>query len=278
MAAGIVVRSIAPLLKDKATDPCVLVLDQHGRHVVSLLSGHLGGGNALAHEVAAITRGVAVITTASDNLGRTALDLWARRNRLVITDRPGFTTVTARLIDRGQVFIFRAGGLPGLPEDLQPAASPADADILITFKKNMTFDALCCISKTLYVGVGCNRGAGLGDISAAFFELCDEHGISAEAVAGIATIDVKSDEAGILEFADSIGVDVSFFTRDQLNGVPDVSSSAAVMKAVGAKGVAEPAALLAASSDNSTARLMVVKQKWKDVTLAVAERIRERWE
>jgi cobalt-precorrin 5A hydrolase len=82
MASGIVVRTLAPLLKDKRNDPAVLVLDEKGQNVISLLSGHLGGGNALAHQVAAITGGRAVITTASDTLGLVALDLWAKAQKL----------------------------------------------------------------------------------------------------------------------------------------------------------------------------------------------------
>ena len=66
MATGIVVRTIAPLVQSKASDPAVLVLDQRGKHVISLLSGHLGGANAMAEQAAAYLGGEAVITTATD--------------------------------------------------------------------------------------------------------------------------------------------------------------------------------------------------------------------
>ena len=76
MATGIVVRTIAPLLKDKYRDPALVVCDERGRFAISLISGHLGGANVLAEQVAAATGGQAVLTTASDVLGKTALDLW----------------------------------------------------------------------------------------------------------------------------------------------------------------------------------------------------------
>lgn len=85
MATGIVVRSIAPLLQDKTKDPCVVVLDQKGRYAISLISGHLGGGNELAVNVAKITGGTPVITTASDVAGKTAIDLWAKETNSLLT-------------------------------------------------------------------------------------------------------------------------------------------------------------------------------------------------
>ena len=84
MAAGIVVRTIAPLVQHKHHDPCVVVMDEKGRHVISLLSGHIGGGNQLAHSLASLTGGQAVITTASDTLNLVPLDLWASRQNLHI--------------------------------------------------------------------------------------------------------------------------------------------------------------------------------------------------
>ena len=91
MATGIVVRAIAPLLVDKLTDPCVVVLDEKGRHAISLLSGHVGGGNALARKVAGLLGGTPVITTASDTLELVALDLWAKEQQLVVPSREKLT-------------------------------------------------------------------------------------------------------------------------------------------------------------------------------------------
>jgi len=278
MAAGIVVRSIATLIDDKASDPCIVVVDQKGRFAISLLSGHLGGGNDLAGRVAAITGGQPVITTASDVTGATSLDLWAKRNRLIVTDRKRLTEKSAKIVRGTILTVFSDLPLVGLPFDLTPCDNPECADIVISWNKNMTSSGLCCIPEVLYLGVGCNRGTSVADIETSFIELCDKHQLDTRAIAGIASIDVKNDEIGILDFAKKRNIEPCFFTRNELNAVNDVSYSDAVMKAVGAKGVAEPAAILAAVANGHDAQLIVSKMKWKDVTLAVAKRIKNRWE
>ncbi|MDD2468258.1 MAG: hypothetical protein PHI97_30120, partial [Desulfobulbus sp.] len=99
MATGIVVRTIAPLLEDKYRDPAIVVCDELGRFAISLISGHLGGANALAKQVAEATGGQAVLTTASDVLGKTALDLWCRDRGLGVIDKEGFTRAMGPLVD-----------------------------------------------------------------------------------------------------------------------------------------------------------------------------------
>ncbi len=278
MATGIVVRSIAPLLRDKATDPCVVVVDQKGRYAVSLLSGHLGGGNLLAGQVAAITGGTAVITTASDVLGKTALDLWAARNNLHVPDRSKLTALSMRQVNGSCPKIYCEAVNGNLPSDYLAVSSKEQADIAITYIKDKTSAVLCCIPEILYLGVGCNRGTSAADIEKSFHELCEQHAIEPRAIKGLATIDIKNDEHGILQFADKYNLDLCFFTRDELNNVSNVSFSEAVMKAVGVQGVAEPAALLVAGSGGFESRLIIRKMKWKDVTLAVAERKIDKWD
>lgn len=278
MATGIVVRSIAPLVADKTIDPCVVVVDQRGEFAISLLSGHLGGGNRLAERVAAVTGGRAVITTASDVMGRTALDLWAKRHNLHVPDRKKLTETSARLVNGSTLTVYSTLPLVSLPADFSRSLDPDLADIVISYNKHMTSNSLCCIPETLFLGLGCNRDTSLADIELSFSELCRVHNLNALAFAGMASIDLKSDEQGILQFAEKHGVKMSFFSRDELNGVKDVSFSPVVMKSVGAQGVAEPAALLAACADGSEAELIIAKMKWKDVTLAVAERKKSAWD
>ncbi|MFV0438851.1 MAG: cobalt-precorrin 5A hydrolase [Desulfopila sp.] len=278
MATGIVVRAIAPLLQNKTTDPCVVVLDQNGEHAISLVSGHLGGGNDLARLIGDRTGARPVITTASDVSGCTALDLWARRNGLQIDNRQTLTEKSAKLVARRSLQVYSPLPLVGLPRDLLRTTTADEADVVISWQRCELTTALHCIPRLLYVGVGCNRGTSVTDIERAFMELCAAHRLEPGAVAGIASIDLKNDEVGILEFAAHRGVDIQFFCRDALNGVRDVSYSRAVMRAVGVQGVAEPAAVLAAATDGSAAELLVRKMKWKDVTMAVAQRKRDRWE
>lgn len=269
MATGIVVRSIAPLCKNKLKDPCVLVLDEKGQFVISLLSGHIGGGNDLAKELAGKLGAQAVITTASDVTGHTALDLWAKKNGLFVTDKSKLTSLSAKLVNRGSLKIFTDCEVSQLPDDLLQVSVYTEADIIISDKTFKQTDSLFLRPCNIYIGLGCNRGTGVQDFDTAISELLDKYAISREAVACYASIDLKKDESGMLTFAKKEQRNIHFYSKEQLNSVDGVSSSAAVMKATGAKGVAEPAAILAADSKHDV-KLIVRKQKWKNVTAAIA--------
>ena len=276
MAAGIVVRAIAPLFRDKKVDPCVLVLDEKGQFVISLLSGHLGGGNELARKVEVITGGTAVITTASDVTGHTALDLWAAENNLRVQNPQRLAGVSAKLVNEGEVSFFSTLECGRLPADFKVVDEQALADIILSCGAIDPVehpDALVLCPCNLYLGMGCNRGAKAVDFELAVTELCAQYRLDRRAIAGIASIDLKADEAGLLQFARDNNLPLRFYTAEELNRVEGVSHSAAVMTATGAKGGAEPAAMLAAgdgSISGQLGQLRVRKIKWKDVTAAVA--------
>ena len=270
MAAGIVVRSIGPLCKDKKNDPCVVVLDEKGEFVISLLSGHLGGGNALAREVARITGGQAVITTASDVTGHTAIDLWAMENDLIVANPEKMTRIAAKLVNTGALAFFTDQEIDGLPVDICPVEKSEHADIVISHLLPDRYDGLLLIPKNLFVGFGCNRGTNSAEFQQALDDLCRTHRIDPQAIAGLASIDLKNDEEGLLEFAEKLHLPIRFFSKDELNTVTGITTSKAALKATGAKGVAEPAAILAASSESGGGRLYIRKMKWKNVTAAVA--------
>lgn len=268
MATGIVVRAAAPLLRDKYQDPAVVVCDELGRFAISLLSGHLGGANDLARRVAALTGGQPVLTTASDVLGRTALDLWGRDLRLIAADTMAFTRAMGKMIDRGALTVWSRFPLPELPLDLQPAADRKAADLIVDSRAEAGERGVLLLPRSLTVGIGCNRGTPVETIARAVAETCERHCLDARCIACLASIEVKRDEVGLLEFAGRQGLAIEFYGSDQLNRVEGVSTSLVVLKATGAKGVAEPAALLAAGPGSV---LLVPKEKWPDVTVAVAE-------
>ncbi|WP_417910156.1 cobalt-precorrin 5A hydrolase [Candidatus Electronema sp. PJ] len=269
MAAGIVVRALAPLLCDKTTDPAVVVCDEQGQFAVSLLSGHLGGGNALARQVAALLGGQAVITTASDVLGHTALDLWARDLGLVVADRDRLTQVMAKLVNSGSVRLYSEYPLPELPKDIQRTTDPEAADLLISCRTNWPAQKVLLHPQSLVVGIGCNRNTSRQEIAEALRQTCLENGLAYQAVARLATIDLKKDEPGLLALTQDQGcaLELLFHTAEELNSVEGISTSAAVLRATGAKAVAEPAAIL--SSGNGP--LLVRKTKYPNVTVAIAE-------
>jgi len=267
MATGIVVRTIAPLLRDKYRDPAIVVCDAQGRFAISLLSGHLGGANDLAQRVAAATGGQAVLTTASDVLGRTALDLWCRDLGLTPDDKGAFTRAMAKLVDQGTLAVWSRFSLPELPPDLKPVATRTAADLIIDSRTEDTA-AVLLPPKALVIGIGCNRGTPAEAIAQAVAATCRQQRLAPQAIARLASIDLKQDEKGLLEFARQQHLAIDFYSKDQLNQVEGVSTSEAVQRATGAKGVAEPAALLSAGPGST---LLVAKLKWTDVTTAVAE-------
>jgi len=270
MATGIVVRAIGTLCSDKTKDPCVLVLDEKGQFVISLLSGHLGGGNQLAKILADKIGAQAVITTASDVTGHTALDLWAKKNSLVVNDSKKLTEKSAKLINTGEIQVFTECRIDNLPVDFKLVRTPDTADIVISDKVFSESEALILRPCSLSVGLGCNRGTKKEDFDIAVNELCADNKLVPASIYSYASIDLKQDEQGMLEFAETKRLKIKFYTKEQLNSVENVSTSAVVFAATGAKGVAEPAALLVADTIFGSGTLIVRKRKWKDVTAAVA--------
>jgi cobalt-precorrin 5A hydrolase / precorrin-3B C17-methyltransferase len=271
MASGIVVRTIAPLLKDKRTDPAVIVLDEKGEHAVSLVSGHLGGANALAKEIARLVGGQPVITTASDVSDLPALDLWAEEQDLTVDDWPEMTKTAAKLVNRR--FLKAYSEIPlDLPAAFLPVHKASSADIIITHWTDRKSDrkpgATVLRPKDLVVGIGCNSGTPADEIEQAVKMTLYAHELSFLSLGSIATIDKKGKEPGLVAFAEKYHLPVMTFTSDEINRVPGIAPSEAARKATGAQAVAEPAALLASS--NGT--LLVQKQKIGNVTVAIAEK------
>lgn len=267
MAAGIVVRTVAPLLKDKKTDPAVVVLDEAGRFAISLLSGHIGGANELASEIAGFLGAEAVITTASDVNGLVSIDLWAQKKGLVIEDWEMLPHAGRRFIDSGSLKVYDETGID-LPPGFTKTDGPADADLLITNKNLPSVKGgLYLRPKNLVIGIGCNSGTSEKEIELAVKRVLKENDLSFNSVSLIATIDLKAEEPGLRKFCAEYSFDLITFSPNELNSVNGVAESAAAFKATGAKAVAEPAALLGAGSD----RLLAKKRKSGNVTIAVAE-------
>ncbi|MCI5121253.1 MAG: cobalamin biosynthesis protein CbiG, partial [Candidatus Electrothrix sp. AUS4] len=234
---------------------------------ISLLSGHLGGGNALAQQVADLLGGQAVVTTASDVLGRTALDLWCRDLGLTVQDKQGLTRVMAKLVNTGSVSLYSDYPLPPLPPDIVLVEQPDDADLLITCRTGYKGSAVLLHPKVLVAGIGCNRNTPAEEIYEALDQACRAHQLARDSICKFASIDLKSDEPGLLAFAQSHNLPLDFYSPDQLNQVQGIAGSDVVLRITGAKAVAEPAAILGAENGP----LLVQKIKSLNVTVAIAE-------
>lgn len=271
MAAGIVVRKIAPFLRDKRTDPAVVVLDEKGEHVVSLLSGHLGGANVLAREIALFLQAIPVITTASDANGLPSLDLWAEEEGLLIENWEQLPTVATQLLDHRSIRLFSDVPVKA-PDQFKQTDEPDSADIIVTNRSAIGPSEgrgapVLLRPKNLVAGVGCNRNTAKQEIEEAVRSVLDKAGLSFLSLRAVATIDKKGNEPGLRAFALDQGFPLVTFTPDELNLVPGILPSEAALKATGAQAVAEPAAILASPGG----RLLVGKRKMGNVTVAIAE-------
>lgn len=284
MASGIVVREIAPLLKNKHSDPAVVVMDPDGRFVVSLLSGHEGGANALARQIAGMTGGQAVITTASDVQHVPALDLMAQQYGWKLNPRSHLAAVMAALVNDEQVGLLLDEDY-SLPPELQtanyilcPDLSTARArhlvNLVLLTSRRPPAEVWTEFAKVVVyhpprfvVGVGCNRRTPASEIQEAIEITFGEASLVLESVACLATITAKADEDGLRQVARTNDWSLEFVAPEQiqqLKGLPNPSSAA--QKALGVQGVAEPCALIIAGSE----KLLVEKRKFPNVTVAVA--------
>lgn len=284
MATGIVVRLLAPHLRGKAADPAVVVLDEAGRFVISLLSGHLGGGNELAQELAELIGGQAVITTATDVNGLPAWDEVARREGLAVEPLANIVTLNSLLLQGASiVLVDRCNRVAGHYADLPwvrllpsfAAAQQAEAAgrVFVTHRHIPQVgegrDLLLLRPKDLVVGIGCNRGTSADEIEAAVRLELQQAFLAFASLGCVASITDKADEQGLLQFAHRHGLPLEFHRAEALNAVIAPSPpSAYALAAVGAKGVCEPAAMLSAAGGP----LLVRKKKVGNVTLAVAEK------
>ncbi|MBI5902257.1 MAG: cobalt-precorrin 5A hydrolase [Deltaproteobacteria bacterium] len=285
-ATGIAVRAVAPHLKGKHLDPAVVVADEAGRFVVSLVSGHLGGANRLAERIAAIIGAIPVITTATDAMGLPCAEDIARSFSCAIEDVGKIKRVNSAIVNGGRVFI-----VDRRPCRLKAIKKAYGASKAFTFKRTPPEDvgldrAVVFITaetvevpegirdKTLIlrprefvVGIGCRRGVTAREISAAFNEILGRAGVSPLSVRSLASIEMKKNEKGLLSFARRMGLDIEFFTPEELNSVrPPSGGSKFVREKTGAAGVCEPAALFSAGARS----LWVKKIKAGRVTAAMA--------
>ncbi|MBI5075189.1 MAG: precorrin-3B C(17)-methyltransferase [Nitrospirae bacterium] len=270
MASGIVIRTIAPYMRDKKTDPAVIVMDEKGQYVISLLSGHLGGANQKAEEIAGYLGGKAVITTASDLNKLPSIDLWAKANGLVIENWDLLSKTGTRLLNRGSISVLAEVEVE-LPEAFIWTEDAGTADMIISSKAITAGgkkQALYLRPRNLVLGIGCNSGTSAQEIDAAVKKTLADHNLSFLSVRCISTIDIKMREPGLVLFTEKCGLDLHAFSADELNTVKGVTPSHAARKATGAQAVAEPSALLAAGSG----QLLVPKQKIGNVTVAVARK------
>lgn len=262
-AAGIAVRAIAPLVRDKLKDPPVIVIDENGSFVIPLLSGHVGGANSLALEVADALGAQPVITTATDVSGAFSVDVFAKENGLRIANRDGIAKVSSVALEGKPVTICIKDYPPEEPVDVLIA----DEEATKGFKDSAKI-VLC--PKRYAIGMGCRRGKSYEELRAFAEEVLYENGVDINDAGCIATIDVKKDEDGMKRLSQAWRMPlITFDARLLAKAEGSFSHSETVLEKVGVDNVCERAAVLAAGTG---AQLKVKKTARDGITVAVAER------
>ena len=285
-AAGIAVRAIAPHVRSKATDPAVVVLDEGARFSVALLSGHIGGANELARQVARAVGAEPVVTTATDGRGLWAVDEWAARSGLLIANPHAIKAVSGRMLSGCEVSLFSDTPISGKPPRhvaITPYADEADVVISPFYLREHTSagdvcdtcagesDAGCglplrLVPRCIVLGVGCRRDTRKEAIERAFARALEAARIVPEAVAAVSTIDVKANEVGLLAFCRARRLPLATYSAAELSQVAgSVSSSDFVRATVGVDNVCERASLVGGG------RLVFPKLALDGVTIAFTQ-------
>ncbi|MBE9188936.1 precorrin-3B C(17)-methyltransferase [Gloeocapsopsis crepidinum LEGE 06123] len=282
LATGAVVRLIAPLLHHKSCDPAIVVVDETGKFAVSLCSGHQGGADKLTQAIAQLLNATPVLTGAASTLGLPAVDIlgipfgWQR-------GAGNWTEVSAAIARGESVQVIQEAGstlwqstasfqhssltLEPTPDTtpkvyITPHSSPLTPHPFIRWHP-----------RVLWLGIGCERGTSRELIENAITQVCQEHRLAEQAIAGIATIDIKADEVGLIELCRDRNLPLRTFPADTLRSVTVPNPSKIVDAEVGTPSVAEAAALCAANAQN----LLVAKQIFRAaefqgaVTVAIAQ-------
>ncbi len=278
MATGIAVRSIAPVIVHKQIDPAVIVMDEAGKFAISLLSGHWGGANRLAEDLAKHTSGAAVITTASDVNNLPSLDLVAQKYRLKIENSEILPSFSGAVVNGDPVVIWDRWGIKETwPENVRVETGESlnlvDTEkflVVIGYQEAVGIQTnirmLALRPSNLVVGVGCCKGVPGTRVIGAIRRYFRERNWSVRCIHSLATIDLKADEPGLKAAAQELGVPLRVFTKEELESVMvGLKKSDFVELTVGVGGVCEPAAILGSNHG----KLIGAKQNLNQITVAV---------
>lgn len=283
-AAGIAVRAVAPWVSDKYRDPAVVVVDEQGKFVIPLLSGHVGGGNAFAQMLADALSAVAVITTATDIRGRFAVDVFAKEKGLWISDRSLAKAVSADVLEDIPVGFY--SDFPQIQAEDEPpegcvaggCGNAASVNhhcrhyiYLSVFEQKRWRQevprerTLQLVPRAVVLGIGCRKGTAPEVLQKEVLDCLERQGVRREAVKKVATVEQKKDEAAIKELCREQGWLFDWFSAEELKKAEgEFLYSAFVEQTVGVGNVCERAAVLGGG------RLLFPKQKLMGITLAAA--------
>jgi cobalt-precorrin 5A hydrolase len=278
MASGILIRSIAPLVESKVTDPAILNIDDNGNFVISTLSGHLGGANKLTEKISTLIDAIPVITTSTDVNDKLGIDVMANDLYLSIDNPKEILFFNKAILDDREISLTvnPNKNFNYLFEYLNVNESKINVSIYYSSKINtdeihVSLDEheLTLKERKIVAGIGCRRGKECDKIYYGFKNSIDDLNIPVSRVNILASAEIKKDEKGILELSDKLEIPVHFVELDKLKlfESDDVSKSEFVKSKFGIYGVCEPSALIMAGFDS---KLIYKKTSYDGVTVAIA--------
>ena len=265
-AAGIAVRAAAPHIRSKDRDPAVVAVDECGRYAVPLLSGHLGGANALARRIGEVCGAEPVITTATDRNGVFPVDEWARVQGCVIPEPDRIKQISARLLAGGTVTLRSDWLIRGTPPAGVACVADGPADVRLSCRAEEGA-SLFVVPRVLTLGIGCRRGTAAERIEEMFCAFLENHGFRHAAVARVCSIDRKAEEPGIRAFCGRRGLPFETFSAEELlTAEGDFTASGFVRSVTGVDNVCERSAVLGSGGG----RLLCRKEASDGITMALA--------
>lgn len=277
-ATGIVVRTIAPLLQSKLTDPAVLVMDEQGQHIISLLSGHIGGANRLTLYLANLVNAQPVITTATDVNQVAALDMIAlQMNAAIVNYRSSVIMINLMLVSGKRVGLYQQHahvddqrGFIVIDNLQQIQTKKLDALVWISMDEqlpSMDLPVVQVVPRRIVAGIGCKRATCHQLL---YEQLCDQFSVNRlhlQALQKIGSIEIKKDEKGLIDLAEQLKVPFELYTVDQLKPYESLfPQSLFVKQTLGIGSVSQPVAWL---MSHGHLRGETLKQHGITITLGV---------
>ncbi len=278
MACGILIRSIAPYIESKVTDPAVLNIDDNGKFVISTLSGHLGGANALTSKIAELVNATPVITTSTDVNNKLGIDVLSRDLYLSIDNTNEILFFNKAILEGNKItFTINPDKNPDYLEDYLSGNS-LEMDVSLDYSPDVNTDEIhvsldnhkiILKERNIVVGIGCRRGKEYEKILEGFNKSLNDLNIHKSRVNMLSSAEIKKDEKGILELSEKLKIPVNFVDLDRLKLFEsgDIQKSEFVKSKFGIYGVCEPSALITVGFDS---KLIYKKTSYDGVTIAIA--------
>lgn len=274
-ATGIAVRMSAPFVKDKSLDPALVVIDDLGNFCISLLSGHIGGANQIAEDIANEINATPVITTATDNRNIESIDMFAKSNSYFIEDLQSITKITSMMVNEKTIGLYTEEGNcidygnTIIVRDLKDIDPKIQGIIIVSSQekiKDMSIPFTILRPKNINIGIGCRKGVETSRIINAIKDEFHSHDLSTKSIRAIGTVEVKKDEKGIIEASSYFNCTLKIFSVDEIRAVEDnFSKSQFVKDTIGVYSVSGPVASLLGGE------IMKEKSKHNGITISISK-------